>query len=150
MCYCDARSFTAQRCVAQCAALYSPPRNFWVREQQNNQCYNDLKRYRRCARLLLSAQLIYIKLFSPPLPAQHCTHHCTVSSATRQHCTQHCTVPSATSRARKCPTCAMRPSTRAQHCTVSSATSRARKCSTCAMRPYSAQHNTVSSATLHR
>ena len=66
MCYCDARSFTAQRCVAQCAALYSPPRNFWVREQQNNQCYNDLKRYRRCARLLLSAQLIYIQLFSPP------------------------------------------------------------------------------------
>ena len=65
MCYCDARSFTAQRCVAQCAALYSPPRNFWVREQQNNQCYNDLKRYRRCARLLLSAQLIYIQLFSP-------------------------------------------------------------------------------------
>ena len=50
MCYCDARSFTAQRCVAQCAALYSPPRNFSVREQQNNQCYNDLKRYRRCAR----------------------------------------------------------------------------------------------------
>ena len=68
MCYCDARSFTAQRCVAQCAALYSPPRNFWVREQQNNQCYNDLKRYRRCARLLLSAQLIYIQLFSPPPP----------------------------------------------------------------------------------
>ena len=67
-CYCDARSFTAQRCVAQCAALYSPPRNFWVREQQNNQCYNDLKRYRRCARLLLSAQLIYIQLFSPPPP----------------------------------------------------------------------------------
>ena len=66
MCYCDARSFTAQRCVAQCAALYSPPRNFWVREQQNNQCYNDLKRYRRCARLLLSAQLIYIQLFSTP------------------------------------------------------------------------------------
>jgi hypothetical protein len=68
MCYCDARSFTAQRCVAQCAALYSPPRNFWVREQQNNQCYNDLKRYRRCARLLLSAQLIYIQLFSSPPP----------------------------------------------------------------------------------
>ena len=66
MCYCDARSFTARSCVAQCAVLYSPPRNFCVREQQNNQCYNDLKRYRRCARLLLSAQLKYIKLFSPP------------------------------------------------------------------------------------
>ena len=72
------------------AQFYSPALRCAVRS--NNQCYNDLIRYRRCARLLLSAQRIFIKLYSPPLPAQHCTQHCTVSSATRQHCTQHCTV----------------------------------------------------------
>ena len=52
-------------CVCTLSVAGSP---YAPREQQNNQCYNDLKRYRRCARLLLSAQLIYIQLFSPPPP----------------------------------------------------------------------------------
>ena len=59
MCVC---SF-GHMCVCTLSVAGSP---YAPREQQNNQCYNDSKRYRRCARLLLSAQRIYIKLYSPP------------------------------------------------------------------------------------
>jgi len=91
---CWVAAYTAQRAVLQpSAALRSAqhctaPRAisglpYAPREQQNNQCYNDLKRYRRCARAALYSPprnfwVAVHKIIQPPLPAQHCTQHCTV------------------------------------------------------------------------
>jgi hypothetical protein len=74
------------------------------------------KRYRRCARLLLSAQRIYIKLYSPP-SLRSIVRSIAQCPARRGSIVRSIAVPSATSRARKCPTCAMRPYS-AQHSTV--------------------------------
>ena len=97
MCYCDARSFTAQRCVAQCAALYSPPAQFLgprAAEQPVLQrletpqkvCAFASEGVRASASLRPALQTLRAALNS----ARHCT------APNSPHPPQHCTAPSTT------------------------------------------------------
>jgi hypothetical protein len=78
----------ALRCAVR--SIVQPPAQFLgprAAEQPVLQRLETLQKV--CALVAFSTAHIH-KIIQLPLPAQHCTQHCTVSSATRQHCTQHC------------------------------------------------------------
>ena len=163
---CWVAAYTAQRCVAQCAALYNSAQRCTARSiaqcparrvaQENAlhvPCDHTARSISKCPALHCIANIVQRSVLAAVSP--QVKPSAAASGGTAQRSMKHCQCSNDSERSRRCArlqnsSCSMRPYSAQYYCTVPSATSRARKRPTCTMRPYSAQHITVLSATLHR